>query len=103
MSKRQAKKAAPEKNQEAQDAQEVQENKQTLTVDGRAYDVGQLSDEARQLVVNVQAADQELHELNRKLAITQTARVTYLNALNEVLPQPIEAQEAPKEAAAKKK
>lgn len=92
-------------------ASEVQEDTRTLSVDGQVYDLGKLSDQARQLVVNVQAAEHELRELNRKTAIANTAHVTYMNALREVLPEPMQADKpastenkpAEKKTAAKKK
>lgn len=90
----------------AQQTSQVQENRQTLNVGDQVYDLAQLSEQARQLVVNVQAAEHELGELNRKTAIAQTAHAAYMNALNEVLPAPIEtgaATEAEKPAAADKK
>ncbi|WP_035572971.1 DUF6447 family protein [Halomonas halocynthiae] len=75
--------------QAAQSTSGVQENTQTLNVGGKLYDLGQLSEQARQLVVNIQAAEYELGELSRKTAIAQTAHAAYMNALNEVLPAPL--------------
>ena len=58
----------------------------TLTIDGIEYVVDQLSEEARNQVVNLQATDREIARLKQQLAIAQTARVAYAAALKKALP-----------------
>lgn len=57
----------------------------TLNFDGVEYPVASLSDEARQQLGNVRAADQELQRLRQQAAFVQTARLTYLHALKAAL------------------
>ncbi|MGO2133474.1 MAG: DUF6447 family protein [Halomonas sp.] len=93
------------KHQTSQDEIEqfsdVEDNTQILTVEDKAYDLEKLSDEARQMLVNVQAAEHELRELDRKAAIAQTAHAAYMSALKEALPEPLKAEVS--KAAGKKK
>ena len=63
------------------------ENEQKVTIDEKEYDVESLSDEAKTQLLNTRIADQEIAELQRKLAIAQTARNTYATALREELPE----------------
>lgn len=91
----------PTSKAETEQFSEVEDNTQILTVEDKTYDLEKLSDEARQMLVNVQAAEHELRELDRKAAIAQTAHAAYMNALKEALPEPLKA-EAPKAAGKKK-
>ena len=54
---------------------------QTLTLNGKDYDLTQLSDTARAHVVNIQVVDAEINRLQQQLAIAQTARNAYVAAL----------------------
>jgi cell division protein FtsB len=63
------------------------EQTQTITIDGTAYTVADLSDNAKQQVANLQVTDAEIAKLKQQLAIYQTARKAYANALNEELPK----------------
>ena len=63
------------------------ENEQKITIDEKEYDLESLSDEAKTQVLNTRLADQEIADLQRKLAIAQTARNTYATALREELPE----------------
>lgn len=63
------------------------EKKQTLTIDNTEYNVADLSEAARTQVVNVRITDEEIARLNRQLAIAQTARTAYANALKNELPK----------------
>ena len=65
----------------------AEENEQKITIDEKEYDVESLSDEAKTQILNMRIADQEIADLQRKLAIAQTARNTYANALREELPE----------------
>jgi Lon protease-like protein len=59
----------------------------TLTMDGKEYNLEDLSQEARAQVVNVRACDQHLQQLQQQLAIAQTARRAYVAALKSLLPE----------------
>lgn len=61
--------------------------RETITIDGQAYALASLSDEARQNLHNLQMCEQRAQELQRDLAITLTARNTYAQALKALLPQ----------------
>ncbi|MTW33502.1 hypothetical protein GM655_11770 [Pseudoduganella danionis] len=63
------------------------EQNNLLTIDGKQYALAALSEPARQQLQMLQMSDQRLQELQRDLAITQTARNAYLQALKELLPQ----------------
>ena len=53
----------------------------TLTVNNKTYDIDKLSEEARAQVVSLQFVDAELARLNASIAVFQTAKSGYLNAL----------------------
>ena len=57
----------------------------TVTIDGKEYDVESLSEGAKSQLVNLQACDAKLQQLQQETAITQTARNTYAQALKQVL------------------
>ncbi len=54
---------------------------QTLTINDKSYDIEELSDEAKNLLANVRFADAKLKDLQREVAVVQTARNAYLQAL----------------------
>lgn len=54
---------------------------QKITIDGNEYDLESLSENARAQVVNLRATDQELARAQALMAMLQTARTTYANAL----------------------
>lgn len=54
---------------------------QTLTIDGNQYNSSELSETARHQVVNIRITDEEIQRLQQQLAIAQTARTAYANAL----------------------
>ena len=58
----------------------------TIDIDNKTYDLDSLSDDAKAQLQMVQFADQELARLNAQLAVVQTARVAYSNALLAALP-----------------
>lgn len=85
-------------------------NTQKIKIDGVEYALNELTDQARNQLLNLRAADQEIARLQVQMAIAQTARAAYANALAAALPQ-ADANEAgatepkkgsPKKAAAKK-
>lgn len=79
-----------------------------VTINGTSYASAKLSEAARNQVLNVRAAEGELARLQLQLAITQTARNSYLNALvaevkGRPADGPVEAVEAPKKPRAPRK
>lgn len=69
-----------------QEVRGTMSNIEKVQVDGREYNVSDLSEEARQQLNMVRAVDLRLAELQRDLAIAQTARSAYLSALTKLLP-----------------
>ena len=63
----------------------AEEQKNTLTVDGKEYDPAMISDNAKNIISNVQFADQELARLRMQNAALQTARQAYVTALKKEL------------------
>ena len=63
------------------------EQNQTVTIDGTEYNVADLSENARNQVVNLRVTDAEIEKLKQQLAIYQTARTAYAKALGEELPK----------------
>lgn len=58
-----------------------------ITIDNTEYPLADLSDEAKQQLANLKATDAEIENLNSRLAIAQTARNAYAQALASALPQ----------------
>lgn len=59
----------------------------TIKIDDKEFDLNNLSDEAKAQLEMLVATDNKIRELQRDMAITQTARVAYSRALNEALPK----------------
>lgn len=59
-----------------------------VTVDGISYVLSELSEQAREQVVNLQFVDAQMAELNAKLAVFQTARNAYQSVLQQLVPRP---------------
>ena len=57
-----------------------------ITIDGKEYPIELLSDDAKAQLVSLKAVDQKIAEAQQNLAILQTARIAYANALKEALP-----------------
>ena len=57
----------------------------TLTIDGKDYDSDALSENAKAQLVSLQAVDRRIESLQEELAILQTARIAYGNALKTEL------------------
>lgn len=74
------------------------EQKATLTVDGKDYDPETISDNAKNLIRNVQFADQELTRLRMQVAAIQTARQAYVNSLKAELETDTQAEAGAPEA-----
>ena len=60
---------------------------QLITIDNKPYDLNNLSTEAKQQLEMLVATDNKIRELQRDLAISQTARNAYARALGELLPK----------------
>lgn len=56
-----------------------------IKIDGKEYDLDQLSAETKTQLANVQFVDSELQRLTAQTAVLQTARMAYAKALNEAL------------------
>lgn len=56
-----------------------------ITIDNKEYDTEHLSNEAKSQLTNVQLTDQEIQRLQVLLAIAQTARNAYAQALSAAL------------------
>ena len=59
----------------------------TVTIDEVEYAVDSLSDEAKAQFSSLQFVDQKLAQLQAEVAVYQTARIGYANALNAALPK----------------
>ena len=59
--------------------------KQSITIDGVEHLLENLSDEQKNIIGHVQAADQEIARLNNLVAIVSTGRQAYINQLGEEL------------------
>jgi len=64
---------------------EMKEQNVILNFDDKQYNVEDLSDDAKIQVQNIQIVDEEIKRLNTRLAIAQTAKNTYTQALNIAL------------------
>jgi glycosyl transferase family 41 len=58
---------------------------QKITIDNKDYALSEMSQEARDQLQNIQVTDQELQRLQMQLAIAQTARAAYAQALKNAL------------------
>lgn len=63
------------------------EESKTVTVNGVNYNLDDLSEEAKNQLLNLRVVDQEIARLNQLLAISQTARNSYAQALANALPK----------------
>ena len=59
----------------------------TMVIDGTQYLLSDLSENARNQITNLRVTDQEIAHLKQQLAIAQTARAAYANALQAELPK----------------
>ena len=74
----------------------------TITIDDIVYAESDLSNEARSELGSMQICDQRIEVLQTDLAIAQTARNAYANALNGLLPKAAPKSKAKAKAKAKK-
>ena len=66
----------------------------TITIDGTQYALDNLTENARAQIVNLRVTDQEIARLQTQLAIAQTARAAYAQALTAQLPAAADAKQA---------
>ena len=52
-----------------------------ITIDDVEYNLDDLSDDAKAQLMNIQFVDAQLQQLNNELAVSDTARIGYTNAL----------------------
>jgi hypothetical protein len=57
----------------------------TVSIDGKTYDLNNLSDATKAQIANVQTVDRKIAELKQDLAIMQTARAAYARELSNAL------------------
>jgi len=57
-----------------------------ITIDNQEYEVDNMSDEAKAQLTSLQFVDGELARLQAQIAVYQTARNGYANALRVALP-----------------
>ena len=57
------------------------ENDKTITIDDVEYNLEELSDNAKAQLGNIRFVDTQLQQLNNELAVSDTARIGYTNAL----------------------
>ncbi len=58
---------------------------QKITIDEVEYKLDELSDNAKAQIANIQFVDAQLQQLNNELAVSDTARIGYSNALKAEL------------------
>ena len=56
-----------------------------ITIDGKDYNLDDLSEGAKQQLASLQFAQKEIQRLQAQLAVCQTAASTYSNALKQEL------------------
>ena len=59
--------------------------KEVITIDGKEYKLDDLSDNAKAQFANIQFVDMQIQQLNNELAVADTARIGYTNALKSDL------------------
>lgn len=70
---------------------QMQENRESLVsqkinIDGIEYETEKLSDAAREMIMNIRVVDVKMTALRQELAIMQTAKNAYAQALKAQLP-----------------
>jgi len=59
----------------------TEDSQSMIDIDGTNYNIDELSDVSKKHIINIRVADQEIVKLNQKIALAQTARNAYANAL----------------------
>ena len=65
----------------------MDETNKTVRIDDVDYNIDELSEEAKKLITTLQFVDQQLNQLQNEFAVSDTARIGYLNALQKELPK----------------
>lgn len=60
---------------------------QNVMVDGQAYAVDSLPDEARNLLALIQASNDQIAKAQAAIAIADTARQVYIQKVKSILPE----------------
>jgi hypothetical protein len=55
--------------------------KESVTIDGKRYDLDKLSENAQSQLLNIQFVESQLQQLQNEWAVSDTARIGYTNAL----------------------
>ena len=63
----------------------MDETNKTVRIDDVDYNIDELSEEAKKLITTLQFVDQQLNQLQNEFAVSDTARIGYLNALQKEL------------------
>ena len=58
---------------------------QTISIDGVDYAIDSLSDNTKAQLISLQAVDRRIADVQEELAILQTARIAYSNAVKQEL------------------
>lgn len=61
-------------------------NTATVKIDGKDYPIASLSDAAKAQLASIQNVDLRIQDIQQEMAILQTARIAYANALKADLP-----------------
>ena len=54
-----------------------------VTIDGKEYNLDELSEKAKKNLASLQFVDTQINQLNNEWAISDTARIGYMNALKK--------------------
>ena len=57
------------------------ESERLITIDGVEYPLDGLTENAKQQISNIRFTDSQIQQLNNELAVADTARIGYTNAL----------------------
>lgn len=61
------------------------EDSQKVTVDEVEYSLNELSENAKSQILNIQFVDNQIQQFKNELAVADTARIGYTNALKKEL------------------
>lgn len=62
-----------------------------IKVDGKEYDFESLDNDTKAHLVSIQAVDRRIKDLQEQIAILQTARIGYANALKDLMENAVPA------------
>lgn len=63
----------------------ARKDKATITVDGKKFNLEDLSEQARAQIQNISFCDEQIQQRSNEWAIADTARIGYTNALKREL------------------